>query len=245
VSVTVPAVLRFLQRAITVWVGMIFLVAGVIGTVGSALEWRAARQFAADAVTAHATVVGTSFERASRDDGNTSTQYLVTFRFTARDGAVIERTESIPVAEWERLVADDTLDVRYLPSDPESATSRSTSRAAVPLIITGVTALLAVVGLFIARPGVCRALMIWRLERSGVNAEATVIEVGPTGTMINRVQQWQLRYTFRDGAGREQTGQSDLLPPGEAASWRPGDRGVIRYDRNRPSESFWEGGRRS
>jgi hypothetical protein len=68
-----------------------------------------------------------------------------------------------------------------------------------------------------------------------------VQNVWATGTTINRVRQWQLSYEFRDHAGVTQRGESDLLAPHEAADWRTGDRGVVHYDRDRPTDSVWLG----
>jgi hypothetical protein len=80
-----------------------------------------------------------------------------------------------------------------------------------------------------------------RVLRHGVAAEATVVEIAPAGTTINRVPQWHLRYEFRDALGRAQRGLSNYLRPDEAAQWQVGDRGAIRYDRDRPVDNLWLG----
>jgi hypothetical protein len=112
----------------------------------------------------------------------------------------------------------------------------------MPLLITFLVPF-GILGAFLARPGVRRALAILRVQNRGADAAATVLEVVPTGVMINRVPQWQLRYEFRDRQGRVHTGTSDSLTPHEAADWRPSDRGVIRFDPARPQDSLWLGKR--
>lgn len=217
------------------WVGTIFVVAGSVGSVGSLGEWRDARRFERDAVTDQAEVVAKSLEGATRD-GNSSTRYLVVYRFAGH-----EQTEEVPLEEWEALSEGDTVTVRYLTSDPNTARTRPPSPAWVPPFVAGVTALFALLGVAIARPGWRRALVVLRVQRHGVAAEATVVEIAPTGTTINRVPQWRLRYEFRDALGRVQQGLSNYLRPHEAAEWQVGDRGAIRYDRDRPLDSLWLG----
>jgi hypothetical protein len=232
--------LAYFRSAIPMWVGTIFVVAGSVASVGSLGEWRDARRFERDAVTEQAELVAKGLTNATRD-GNTSTRYLVTYRFAARSGDVLEQTEEIPLEDWEALAEGDTFTVRYLSSDPTTARMRSPTPAWVPPLVASITAVFALLGLAIARPGWRRALVLIRVQRHGVAAQATVVEVAPSGVTINRVPQWHLRYEFRDALGRAQRGTSDYLRPHEAAEWRLGDHGAIRYDRDRPTESLWLG----
>jgi len=234
------AVFGYLKRAIVMWVGTIFLVAGSVASVGSLGEWRDAQRFERDAVTEQAELVAKSLTSATRD-GNSSTRYLVTYRFTAPGGDVLEQTEQIPLEDWEALAEGDTFAVRYLSSDPTTVRMRPPNPAWVPPLVASSTAVFALLGLAIARPGWRRALVLIRVLRHGVAAQATVIEVAPSGMTINRVPQWHLRYEFHDALGRAQRGTSDYLRPHEAAQWRLGDHGSIRYDRDRPTESLWLG----
>ena len=236
----VQPVLRYLRTAVPMWVGTIFVVAGSIASIASVGEWRAARRFDRDAVTAQAAVVDTSLEGASRD-GNQSTRYLVTYRFTQPNGAEVEQTEEIPLETWERLAAGDSVPVRYLPDDPGTARTHSATPAWVPPLVAALTAAFAVLGVLIARSGWRRLLVHVRALRNGVAAQATVIDVAPTGVTVNRVPQWRLRYEFRDGRGERHEGASDYLKPYEAAEWQAGDRGTVRYDRDRAADSVWLG----
>jgi len=240
VSGTSTPLAAYLRNAVPMWVGTIFVVAGSIASLGSVGEWREARRFEREAVTAEAVVLATSIERASRD-GNASTRYLVTYRLTPNDGPDVERTEEIPVEHWEQLAAGDAVTVRYRPSDPATARTEPATPVWVPLLVAAATAAFALIGAFIARPGWRRAFVLVRVHRRGVPAQATVIDVAPTGTRVNRVPLWRLKYEFRDERGERHEGVSDYLRPHQAAEWGAGDRGAIRYDRIRPAESVWLG----
>jgi hypothetical protein len=233
-------VMRYLRTAVPMWVGTIFVVAGSMASIASVGEWRAARRFDQGAVAAQGTVIDTSLEGASRD-GNQSTRYLVMYRFTVLNGAEVEQTEEIPLETWEGLAAGDSVPVRYLPDDPRTARTHSATPLWVPPLVAALTAAFAVLGVLIARSGWRRLLVHLRVQRNGVAAQATVIDVAPAGVTVNRVPQWRLRYEFRDGRGERHEGASDYLKPYEAAEWRTGDRGTVRYDRDRAADSVWLG----
>jgi len=230
--------LKYLRRALTLWVGLIFTVAGVAGVVTSSYEWLSLRHFERDAIAGQGTVIAKSIESADRDS-DTSTGYFVTYRFAAVDGDMIEQTEPLPVEDWERLDEGDPLELRYLPADPSTAQTRPPTPWWEPLLLIGVCSVFALIGLLLAVPGLQRAAVIARLYHTGVVTEGTVLQVWPTSTTINRVQQWQMRYEFRDQYNRAQRGETDLLAPAEAAGFKPGDRGTVRYVRERPDHNLW------
>jgi hypothetical protein len=97
------------------------------------------------------------------------------------------------------------------------------------------------IGGFLFAKGLNRARTIARLLDSGVRATGTVIEVRPTNVRINRVQQWELRYSYRDYTGRLHETTSDYMPPAEAQQWHAGDQGNICYDDKAPEVSYWFG----
>jgi hypothetical protein len=80
-----------------------------------------------------------------------------------------------------------------------------------------------------------------RLHRDGVLAEASVVRVGPSNLRINFQFQWALSYRYTDGLGQAHEGTSGYLSPAEAAVWKPGDTGWVRYDRRHPATSVWIG----
>ncbi len=185
-------------------------------------------------------MIATSLERATRD-GNRRTRYLVTYRFTPESGAPIEQTEELPVELWETLAEADTLAVRYLPQAPETARAGPGNPAWVSPLIAGATALVAILGAFIAWPSWQRIGVLLRVRRRGVAAPAVVLGVAPIGVRVNRIPQWRVRYEFRDRLGFAQQGLSDNLRPAEAAEWQVGDQGTVRYDPARPADSVWLG----
>jgi hypothetical protein len=234
------AVVAHLKRDVVMWVGTIFVLAGMGGAVSGIADWRAARRFEREAVTAQATIVVKSLETANREE-NTSTRYLVGYRFAASDGSMIEQTEQLPYDDWELLAEGSTLPVRYVPGEPGTARTRPMEPWWIPPLVTSATTLFAIVGALIAATGWRRALMIWRLHRGGSSAVGTIVEVAPTNVRINRVPQWRLRYEFSDTVGRSIQAESGLLGPGEAAEWQVGDRGNVLYDGERPNDSLWVG----
>jgi hypothetical protein len=243
-STATAPVLVFLRTAVPMWVGTIFVVAGSVGAVASFGEWRAEQRFERDAVLAEGHVVATSLVAANRE-ANARSRYLVTYRFPAADGGAVEQTEEIPVDEWEALTEGDAVAVRFLTDDPASARTRAAEPAWVGPLIVVALASFTLLGVAIALPYWRRALVLARLHRNGIAAYGTVVEVAPAGTTVNRVPQWHVRYEYRDERGAEQRGTSDLLDPAEAAEWRVGDRGAIRFDRERPSNSVWLGRHRA
>jgi hypothetical protein len=78
------------------------------------------------------------------------------------------------------------------------------------------------------------------LQAFGVRVRGQVVDVAGTGTQVNDVEQWVVRYRFSAGA-TERDGQSDLVPWATAARFAPGDEVRILYDPADPSLSEIEG----
>ena len=76
----------------------------------------------------------------------------------------------------------------------------------------------------------------WRLARAGVRVTARVLDTAATGTQVNDVEQWIVRYRF-EVRGREYAGQSALQPWGAVAGFAPGDPIAVLYDPTDPSVS--------
>jgi hypothetical protein len=234
------SIVKVLRRSFLLWFGAIFLSVGLMLTYFAAQEWRAQQQFEQEAVSIQGEIVNKSINKATRD-GNHRTKYLVTYRFVPSEGQAIEQTGEVSVDEWERLNEGSSFPVRYLPSDP-STTHLEMDRAWwEPLIFGSIGVLFALIGIAVGWSDLRHVLLVRRLSRSGLPAEGTVRKVWPTSTSINRVPQWRLSYEFRDHVGRTQQGESHLLSPDEASAWNPGDKGAVRFDRERPQESVWVG----
>src|SRR5262245_4042806 len=190
-------VFAYVRRAVPMWVGTIFIVAGSTTCVVSVGEWRAEQRFERDAVTAQAAVVDLKFVAGNRE-GKQSTRYLLTYRLTPHDGAALEQTEEIPLDTWESLTDGDTVTVRYAPDDLRTARTGAAAPGWQGPLVAALTGAFVPLGLFIALPGWRRVLAIVRVQRSGAAAQATVVEVAPAGVVINRVPQWRIKYEFRD-----------------------------------------------
>lgn len=57
----------------------------------------------------------------------------------------------------------------------------------------------------------------------------------------NKRFQWQIHYRYVDRMGAEHRGRSGYLEPEEAAAWKVGDKGVVRFDPRTPARSIWVG----
>ena len=75
-----------------------------------------------------------------------------------------------------------------------------------------------------------------RLRRAAVRVTARVVDVAGTGTQINDVEQWIVRYRF-EVRGVEHTGESAMLPWVSVARYAAGDAVEVAYDPDDPSIS--------
>lgn len=222
------------------WFGAIFFTAGAALVYVGVYEWQEQQHFNREAVQAQATILSKSLEKATRD-GNPRTKYLITYHFSTAEGRTVEQTGEVSVDEWERQNEGGQLTVTYLPSNPESARTNAGDDWWEPVVLVAVGSLFTLIGIFVVRSELRHVLLAGRLSRSGLPAEGTVRNVWATGTSINRVSQWRLSYEFRDHMGRTQQGESHLLSPEEAAEWHDGDKGTVRFDRERPQDNVWIG----
>lgn len=118
----------------------------------------------------------------------------------------------------------------------------------VPLGIRGEGYVIAVAGLLVAvlggrllRAALKRVALEERLRREGLSAQAEVTGVERTQFRYNRQFQWVIVYRFTDRMEAEHTGRSGYLDPDEAAEWKAGDQGVVRFDPKHPEHSIWIG----
>ncbi len=231
---------KVLRRSFFLWFGAIFSAVGLMATYAGVQEWRAQQHFEQEAVHVQAAILDKSMEKATRD-GNPRTKYLLMYRFATLDGRTVEKSSEVSVDEWERLDEGSPFPLRYLPSDPHTTQTDAGSQWWIPLIFVAGGLLFTSIGLVVARSDLRHVLLVLRLSRSGQPAEGTVLKVWATSTSINRVRQWRLEYEFHDHVGRLHRGESHLLSPDEATQWHEGDKGAVRFDRDRPQDSVWIG----
>ena len=115
--------------------------------------------------------------------------------------------------------------------------------------LAGIGLFLLLLGGLLARAGWRRAKGQLRIVREGIETEATVTAVArarlqPTGSrsvLSTRRGTRIIRYGYVDRSGTKHQGKSGYLPFEQAVDWKPGDRGVVRFDPAKPAESVWMG----
>lgn len=103
-------------------------------------------------------------------------------------------------------------------------------------IMALVAAPFAAIGAVFVRARHLRQRRRHRLDSAGVRVRGEVVDAAGTGTAVNEVEQWVVRYRFRAG-GVERIQQSDLVPWAAAARFAPGDEVTVVYDPADPSVS--------
>jgi hypothetical protein len=233
-----PSFLGQAKRSFWLFFGGIWMLAGLIllvVAIGMALQ---ERTWASEAVRTSGIVLTKDIIPA---DSDSSTQYRVTFRFTAQDGSTVEGRQQVEVATWERLTERDPVEVYYLPSSPSSARLEPGANVFTLVLFFLFGAVFGGIGAVLFGRAVLKLRRARRLLQSGVEAEGTVTGVEQTNVTFNRRPQFRVRYAYRDGAGGEHAGDSGYLDWDEASTWKEGDRVAIRYDPGRPAESLWVG----
>jgi hypothetical protein len=182
--------------------------------------------------------IGKSIQRASRE-GNTRTRYEVAYRFSAADGHTREGVAVVDVDAWERLAPGDAFQITYLPGAPEMSRAAGSDDAATPYVMIGMGSLFALIGGSVLAVTGARISRERRLLRMGLTAQGSVLAIVPTNVSINRVQQLEVRFQYRDHSGCEHQGTSGPLPPHEAHAVEVGDTIDVRFDQSKPEQSIW------
>lgn len=100
---------------------------------------------------------------------------------------------------------------------------------------------LAAAGGAISRSAFQRVHFEQYLRREGLTAEGEVTALEETSIRYNKRVQWQIHYRYTDRMGAEHRGRSRYLEPWEAAEWKVGATGVVRFDPRDPARSIWVG----
>ena len=191
------------------------------------------------AVQADAVVVQKQMGRATSES---STSYEVTYKVRSADGEEWQKVDPVDAATWDGVEEGRTIPVQYLRGDSGSLRIARQARD-VPLALLAVVAAvggaLALLGLGMASRGAREIGRKMRVHRHGQRAEATVTAVRETNVSVNRRIQWVIEFTFRDHLGHPQKGTSAPLPASEALEWHEGDKGTVRFDSERPTDSVW------
>jgi uncharacterized protein DUF3592 len=222
--------------------GVWFGVGAVFVLVGAGIlwhEWNLDRQLARGGAAAQGVVLAKSMR--SRKDQDPV--FHVEYRYTSADGVVNEATTEVGGKTWDALAEGGPLVVTYAREQPRAhrVAGQVSDNPLVGWIVALVGGLLAISGAVILWRAMNQRGLAERLAREGARATAEVVEVVPTVFQVNQVPRWEIRYRYRDPLGRAHSGRSSPVAEEEARRWKPGDRGVVRYLRNRPQTSVWVG----
>lgn len=170
-----------------------------------------------------------------------STSYELTYKVRRSDTEEWQKTESVDATTWDGVEEGSTVRVQYLPGDSQSVRIERQVWDVPWGIAAALCIPVALFGLGLIFRGVRDVWQTGRIYRQGQPAEATVTAVHETNVAINRRIQWAVDFTFRDHLGATQQGTSVPMSPSAALEWQEGDKGMVRYDPDRPQHSVWVG----
>ena len=125
---------------------------------------------------------------------------------------------------------------------PEEETGQPGAETQLPgLLFAGIGVVFGGVGGFLFFRELSQIRYRARLFERGMSTRGTVTAVEETSVRINKGKQWRVGYSYPDEYGREQAGRTSFLPPDTARTWRQGDSGEVRFDREAPTRSIWIG----
>lgn len=236
-------VLRHLKSAVALWLCVALVAAGSAGFVAGVRGWHAGARIAERGVFEAAAAINGKAIAPVGNAHDASTRYLARYRFTAKDGTRFEGSEEVSLEPCESVAEGKPVAICYLPSHSADGPARPGRPWWMWPLLSGIAGGVAVLGAALAGPGVLRLQAISRVQRSGTDARATVIDVAPIYTRLDRGRHWRIRYEFTDGLGRTQAGNSELMSPREAAQWSIGDGVAVRFDPHAPRNNCWLGTR--
>lgn len=108
-----------LKNSFGFWFGSIWLVAGLPFLVATISLFYDDRRYENDGRTVQGTVL-TKDVRRSRSNNSDTTSYYVTYRFTVSEGRTVEGQDQLGRSEWEALTEGGPIQIRHLPSRPDS-----------------------------------------------------------------------------------------------------------------------------
>jgi hypothetical protein len=153
----------------------------------------------------------------------------------------VQGTADVTAEDWDMLEERGPVQVTYLPDEPQSYRIHGQSDDTVLPIVFGVVGgVIGSLGGFVVFNAVGTRRRERNLARTGMTADATITDVGPSYLRINGVNQVTLHYEFQDAQGKTRKGSSTMSPE-EAGEWPPGRTGRVRYDPRKPSVNVWIG----
>lgn len=230
--------LTLASRSFWIWFGGIWLLVGLSFLIGTCLMLGTLQELRRGGAEADGVVLDKWIEEQA---GSTP---KIRYRFIAPDGQGYEGESELARQDWEAAREGDAVRLRYHPKWPILNQRKGEEpRAGRILAFLGIGALLTAIGGFLVVSWLAKLRRFVYLQEHGMLVEGTVVDVTPTGIIVNHERLHALRYQYRDHRGATREGKSRALAPEEALKWHPGDRGSVRYDRLRPSISEWMGTR--
>jgi hypothetical protein len=235
-----PSWIRLAAGSVTLWIGVFFCLLGPLFFVFGAHEAVADYLFARDSQATEASLIGKTVQPAESGI-NSTTRYVINYRFAAADGAFIERSETVPVEIWESLKPGAAFSVRYVPGEPERSRAATTTDWPFVLVFMALGGIFCAVGGPLAYFGGRETTRQWRLWRTGIAVAAKVTGIAASSTTVNNMRQMQIQYRYKDAIGVEHEGSSAPMSAENASAWSKGDRGSVRYDQQDADSSIWTG----
>jgi hypothetical protein len=235
-----PSWIRLAAESVTLWIGAFFCLLGALFFVVGAHQALAEYLFSRDAQATEASVIGKTVQPA--ESGlNSTTRYVIRYRFVAADGSLVERSEFVPVETWEGVQAGSAIPVRYLPGAPTRSRADATADWPFAIIFMALGGIFCAVGGPLAYFGSRETTRQWRLWRTGIAVPATVTGISASSTRINNVRQLQILYRYKDALGAVHEATSAPMSPERTFGWSKGDTGSARYDPQNADSSIWTG----
>jgi hypothetical protein len=232
-----PGFWRLAFRQFWLLFGSVWLLVGGVFLVVGGVFLLKEHRYRNEGVVIQAEVV----DKFRRSGGNSGTRYAVQYQFTTPQGQILDGDGNVRFSVWDSLKEGDRVAVEFLRSDPESNRLQGDTNWLPALVFSSIGVVFAPIGGFLVGRSVFKVRRSMRLMREGVRVEATVVSVAASNVTINDERQWLIRYAFRDHFGQTREAESDYMSPAEAARWKAGDTGVVRYDQSHPALSIWLG----
>jgi hypothetical protein len=177
------------------WVPLIPLLAGVIFSLIGWVVIAEANRLERDGVDTVATVTARDIRTETDRDGNRTTRYYVSYRFTPTSDQTVNARDSVARTTYDAAQVGQGVAVRYLPDDPgvSRLSSEGTGRGGGMIFgLVGLVLLMAGGGLgwWLLR-GKLSAI---RAARRGEVREAEVLDHQPTNTSVNGRTQYRFRW---------------------------------------------------
>ncbi len=216
------------------WASLIFGVALVVLTLISATQLYLADRLDRDGRFAQAAVVDKRIAVSTDSDGDTDTDYFVTFRFkTSAGGHQVE--DEVSGAFYDRVGIDDEHVIRYLASDPDIIESDigSYRRGGNVLRLLGlVMGIGGLATLWLFGRQTNRAILA---RRDGERRLAEVVAIAETNVRVNKRRQGRLVWREPDG----RVGESLMRDYGELGRLYKGGDEIVVFRLG--DEAWWEG----